>query len=335
MRVVTIVVVLLCVACTSSSVTHPSPTGGASAGTETTPPRIGEPARGAPIDVSSLEGTIAFSSGTDDVWIADADGSDARRLTNSGAMEFDPTLSPDGSRIAYRHQSGDDGSTEIYAIGADGADVSRLTRNRVADWGPDWSPDGRRIVWNSAAGTEGFGFLGTTMRPDGSDVRRLSKRYVEYPAWSPDGTKIAFMAQEPGASGSDPDYDVFVMNADGSHVRRLTTTPGEDGWPAWSPDGSQIVFSSSRDDCSHSDAPDCRTTGDIGPWEDPWIMDADGTNGRRVTPAFGQFFAWSPDGRTILVSGASTLYVVRPDGSGKADIPIQGVPHPLFPDWIA
>jgi Tol biopolymer transport system component len=190
-------------------------------------------------------------------------------------------------------------------------------------------------VWNSAAGTGGLGFFATTARPDGAEKLRLSHHYVEYPAWSPDGSAIAFMAQEPGASGSNPDYNIFVMNADGSDVRRLTTTPGEDGWPAWSQDGSWIVFSSSRDDCSVSSAADCRKTGDIGPWMDVWAMNADGSDQHRVTFEFGQFFAWSPDGRSILVAGASSLYVIRPDGTGESPLPIPGVEHPLFPDWVA
>jgi TolB protein len=290
---------------------------------------------GTPIDVGSLEGRIAFSNETEDVWIAQADGSRPRRLTHGRAQEFDPTWSPDGDRIAYRHETNGGDTSEIFVMNADGSEQRRLTDNDVADWGPDWSSDGRKILWNSAVGTGGFGFFGTTMRPDGSDVHRLSKHFVEYPTWSPDGTKIAFMAQEAGASGTNPDYNIFVMDADGSDVHRLTTTPGEDGWPAWSPDGSQIVFASTVDDCSQSDAPDCRTTGDIGPWEDVWIMNADGFGKRRVTSEFGQFFAWSPDGSVILVAGAGDLFVIRPDGTGQTSIPVAGATHPLFPDWIA
>jgi Tol biopolymer transport system component len=288
---------------------------------------------GSPIDVGSLPGRVVFSEETRDVWSMRADGTHVRRLTSSPAMDFDPTWSPDGSRIAYRHQTGDDQTAEIFVMDADGSQKRNLTRNHVADWGPDWAPDGGRIVLNSSVATAGFGFHGYVVAPDGSGLRRITRHYIEYPAWSPDGSRIAFMAQEPGATGSNPDYNVFVMDADGSHVRRLTNALGEDGWPAWSPDGTQIVFSSARDDCSVSDATDCRTTGDIGPWEDVWIMGADGSDQHRVTSEFGQFFAWSPDGSAILVSGASGLYLIRPDGSGLTPLPVPGVAHPLFPDW--
>jgi hypothetical protein len=56
---------------------------------------------------------------------------------------------------------------------------------------------------------------------------------------------------------------------------------------------------------------------------------------RRVTSEFGQFFSWSPDGSAIIVAGANEMYLIRPDGSGLTPFPVEGVPHPLFPDWIA
>jgi TolB protein len=128
-------------------------------------------------------------------------------------------------------------------------------------------------------------------------------------------------------------YDIYVMNADGSQVRRLTDAPVDEGWPAWSPDGRQIVFSSTRDDCSYSEAEDCLTTGDIGPWHTLYVMNADGTDKHRLSPTFGQFAAWSPDGQYILF--APWLNVIRPDGTGLSRIPVEGTPaEPEMPDWI-
>jgi Tol biopolymer transport system component len=74
------------------------------------------------------------------------------------------------------------------------------------------------------------------------------------------------MSQEADASGNDPNYNIYVMHADGSGLRQLTDAPGEDGFPSWSPDGTKIAFTSTRDDCSNTDAGGCRTTGDIGPY---------------------------------------------------------------------
>ena len=317
-------------ACTSGATSTESST------PVTSPSPAASPTEGeVPIDTDSLEGRIVFSDETNDIWSMRADGSHVRRLTRAPAQQFDPTWSPDGARVAYRHQTGDDETTEIFVMDADGSHQTNLTRNAVADRGPDWSPDGETIAFNSAMQTEGFGLLGYVVAPDGTELRRISHHFVEYPAWSLDGSRIAFMAQEPDASGSNPDYNIFVMNADGTDVTRLTGAPGEDGWPTWSPDGSQIVFSSARDDCSISQSADCPSTVYIGPWEDAWIVNADGSDQHRLTDGFAQFFAWSPDGEAILVAGAGDMYLIRPDGTGTTPLKVQGAAHPLFPDWIA
>ena len=65
-----------------------------------------------------------------------------------------------------------------------------------------------------------------------------------------------------------------------------------------------------------------------------WVVKADGTGLQRVTSEFGQLMAWSPDGEELLVSGYD-LYVIRPDGTGRASIDIHGLQGGLFPDWIA
>ena len=62
------------------------------------------------------------------------------------------------------------------------------------------------------------------------------------PAWSPDGKKIVFLSK----SNQAGNFDIWVMNSDGSNKQRLTTDPADDGWPSWSPDGSKIAFESNR-----------------------------------------------------------------------------------------
>jgi Tol biopolymer transport system component len=279
-----------------------------------------------PIDVGALGGRIVVT-GDDALNTANADGTDVRRLTEAAGTVLDPAWSPDGSRVVYRDSNrGLNVDDEIYAVAADGTGATNLTNDPANDWGPDWSPDGRTIVFNSDR--EGLPMGGYLMNPDGSDVRRIpTDVWVEYPAWSPDGERIAFMS----ARGTE--YDIWAVDVDGSDLVQLTDSPGQDGWPAWSPDGERIAFSSVRDDCGRSDAPDCRSTntGEDDPYRDIWIVDADGGEATRVTRDFGQFVTWSPDGQYLLVYGES-LYVVRPDGTGRTGIP--GIRTGAFPDWI-
>jgi len=275
------------------------------------------------IDPASLVGRITFSDDTF-VYVVNANGSGLTRLTKGPTRDFDPAWSPDGKRIVFRSER--DGSSQIYVMNADGTGQRNISRTAEDNWGPAWSSDGAWIAFNSARGTGNTKMYGYVMTPDGSDVRKLSDIWVEYPAWSPDGKRIAFMSMMPDAFGTNPHYEIHVMNADGSGLKRLTHAPGENGWPAWSPDGKKIAFTSARDDRGSS--------GDLGPFFDIYVMDADGSNQIRLTRGFGQFSAWSPDGRYILFASGGALAVVRADGSGQTQLPL-GLSGDLgFPDWI-
>jgi Tol biopolymer transport system component len=170
-----------------------------------------DPFIGEPIDVSSLTRRIVFSDEIDDIWVVNADGMGLRQLTTHPGPEFDPAWSPDGTRIAYRDSRGGiNEDDEIYVMRADGTGRRNLTADPANDWGPAWSPDGTTIVFNSDR--DGLPMGGFLVEPDGSNLRRIpGDVYIEYPEWSPDATRIAFMGYE-----SLADHDIYAANVDGT-----------------------------------------------------------------------------------------------------------------------
>jgi TolB protein len=287
----------------------------------TTPPGAAPATRFGP-DGASLTGRIAFSAGAanrEDIFAVDADGTGLRRLTTGPAADVDPSWSPDGRRVAFCRQEGDGSTAEIYVMNADGSGQRNLTNNSVPDWGPAWSPDGKLIAFGSER--DGPVVHLFVMRPDGTGVRRLGEATGEYPAWSPDGTRIAF-ASWGGVFRNDPDFDISVIDADGSGEERLTDSPGTDDWPAWSLDGARIAFASARG----------ADGGVPGSDRHLYVMNSDGTGQTRLSDAYAEFAAWSPDGRYIVFSPG--LNLVAADGSfiGRVSVPgVRGVPE--FPDW--
>jgi len=209
---------------------------------------------------------------------ANADGSSVKVLDNFGlSPQFSPTWSPDGRRLAIQN-SGLCGSgcgySNLWRIdAADGGDQIQLI-DSGAD--PSWSATGR------IAYTYAYAFYTYPPREirwlaanrPGHSTGLTSGDDSDLPDWSPDGTKIVFRRPVSG------NYELYVMNADGTNQVRLTDNTVYDSTPAWSPDGTKIVFSRSS-----------------GGEDEIWVMSADGTGETQLTDTPGAFEgepAWQP-----------------------------------------
>jgi Tol biopolymer transport system component len=264
-----------------------------------------------PVALSALKGRMAYAF-DDGIVVSNADGTAAQAISHDGG--FDPTWSPDGTRIAYRRLlESDDG--EIWLMRADGSRAHDLNHGPdSSDWGPAWSPDGARIAYSSGVGGRVAIFV---MDADGSQQRALGQGHGEYPAWSPDGTRIAY------AGGGY--YDIYVMKADGTDQRQLTHSPAYDMSPAWSPDGRWIAYDTQADFYPRLTEPG------QGPEMEIHVMRADGTDDHRITDnrVEDRFPAWSPDSAYLAWTEQGRIMVANPDGSGAAQ-----VARGTFLSWI-
>lgn len=211
---------------------------------------VADPADGTLVNVSDHGGDdnwprwapsgrrLAFHSNRDgnyNIFTVNPDGTDLRRVTNNLALDQWPDWSPDGQRLAFRR------GMDVYVADADGQEqnVQRLTfLPTTLDQMPAWSPDGRYIAFMSlregypsvflmsAEGdTPDHPAVNLTPKDAGDPVSAWLSRA---PGWSKNGRQIYFMSRRPNTGG---DVELFVMNADGTQVARLTNAAGEDGGP--------------------------------------------------------------------------------------------------------
>jgi Tol biopolymer transport system component len=169
-----------------------------------------------------------------------ADGSQKRELTSGPLNSGFPSFSPDGKHIVYRVWAKEDRSLQILNL-EDGKNTKLTSGN---DNFPSWSPAGDRIAFTrETGGTNSYDIF--AIRPDGTDLRQLTQAPGNdaHCAWSPDGKYIVFSSARLGFRDEAPLYDgspqpyaeLFIMDADGSNQRPITSDKWEEGTPAWAP----------------------------------------------------------------------------------------------------
>src|SRR5918997_2362129 len=264
-------------------------------------------------------------------------------------------------KIVYSGYDTQTQRTHIYTMNPDGTSVTNITATHTdVNWapritygdGPEWSTDGTKIAASGSSVSDSGSCCSRNvyvMNADGTNVQRLTNtpsttEGEDYePTWAPDGSWLAFTSTR-GDGDGDPettdfsaDREIYRMDANGTNETQLTDTPSvsSDEQPSISPDGTKIAFASNQHYRFFGD-PENADLLDI------YVMNADGTNVRRLTfdakatyplDTQSQSPAWSPDGTRIAYEstrgfeGKGEIFVRNVDGSGE---PINVSNHP---DW--
>ncbi|WP_369779854.1 protein kinase [Streptomyces sp. R33] len=212
--------------------------------------------------------SFAFTRSTPEgtaVWTANADGSNARRITSIAGGRV--SWSPDGSQLAVLRK--EDGVQQLFVVGVADGTARQLTSGGSQVEDPAWSPDGKSIAVCLQTAPENWQIhLVDPAAPSRApqQVTRLPRPALD-PVWSPDGSTFAYTA---GTYGTGTQGDIRLVDADGSNDRELVATSAHEMDPAWSVDGTWVAFVR-------------------GPYEKPviWAVRADKTGERTLTTGGG------------------------------------------------
>ncbi|HEX3320382.1 MAG TPA: hypothetical protein VHR84_06745 [Terriglobales bacterium] len=270
-------------------------------------------------------GRIAFVQ-AGEIFTMNPDGSDVKQLTHLGPDNSAswPSWSADGKQIAFNEMPPPDGKPEIWIMDADGSNAhlvfseARFDENR-----PSFSPDGSKLVFGRCKRFVGDGDTCAihTIGVDGNGLAAvLPFKFDETqrsPMFSPDGKTIAFIKSPDSHAGFQG--VTYLVNADGTNVRRITDPAPCLIRPDWSPDGTKITT------FAHLCNPQNETIA---------VMNADGSNVHYLTQNGSQYFtgprdrnpAFSPDGNYIVFERHApdfdtvSIYIMKSDGSGLTSV---------------
>lgn len=259
----------------------------------------------------SNDGTVAFTW-QDDIWVADKDGANPRRLTAHVARDFMPRFSPDGKTIAFT--SNRMGNNDIFVVPVAGGEPKQLTWYSADDQALYWTPDGREIVFTSNRGGHPFGSPLYRLPLDGGQPRAMAMDFGRSGMIKQDATLVAFNRTLPsywrkGYRGN-ANADIAVQDLKTGNITELTDTDlkqykgfTHDVHPMWGADG-MIYFASERDGIFNL-----------------WKVAPTGGAPSQVTRHKDdgvQFPAISPDGRHLVYENDFDLWTVDvPDGTPR------------------
>jgi len=317
--------------------------GGSAAGMDRSEADVGPAARAA------TNGRIAFQAqvGRDgQVFTIRSDGSGLTQVThlrrdNPGPGAYEPSWSPDGSRIAFntatRFTAPLFTRVNVFTIAPDGSDLMELplaVRNFNGD--PAYSPDGQQISFDQDVGRAQPTVHGIFIADaDGSDARRLTTSFATKEGfdtesqWSPDGTTIAFTRVK-----NERKAAIFTIHTDGTGLTQLTPYKLDAASPDWSPNGSTIAFN------SYWDSPGGKAARIMTMRPDGSDMTAITSNRHGTVFSFRP--SWSPDGTRIVFARAAPrgkhsfrlqLFTMKPNGGGVEQLTHMPEAFPVNPDW--